>query len=254
MKPYYQDSHVTIYHGDCREALPQLDVKVDLVLTDPPYGTGVDNNDTPVSNEIWQDIRRCMSNEAIAMIMGYAACLFEWAQHFSQLKLIGYIVWYKPNEVLVSPGLTRVHQDIAIWGHSVSQLRADIVREPYRMDTDPSLLKFFGKGTDGLGGRLAGTMKSAEGRRCTDLWEINVPFAHFNSQYRLHPHQKPDELVNRLILLGTEDGNLILDPFFGSGTTAWCAKKLNRRCIGYEIEEKYCEIAANRCRQMVMEL
>ena len=39
MKPYYQDKWVTIYHGDCREILPQLDVKVDLVLTDPPYGT-----------------------------------------------------------------------------------------------------------------------------------------------------------------------------------------------------------------------
>ena len=38
MKPYYQDKWVTIYHGDCREILPQLDVKVDLVLTDPPYG------------------------------------------------------------------------------------------------------------------------------------------------------------------------------------------------------------------------
>ncbi|KKL72441.1 hypothetical protein LCGC14_2084950, partial [marine sediment metagenome] len=47
---------------------------------------------------------------------------------------------------------------------------------------------------------------------------------------------------------------VILDPFLGSGTTAYCAKKLNRKCIGIEIEEKYCEIAANRCRQSVMEL
>ena len=46
--------------------------------------------------------------------------------------------------------------------------------------------------------------------------------------------------------------NLIL--FLGSGTTAYCAKKLNRKCIGIEIEEKYCEIAANRCSQSVMEL
>lgn len=46
----------------------------------------------------------------------------------------------------------------------------------------------------------------------------------------------------------------ILDPFLGSGTTAYCAKKLNRHCIGIEIEEKYCEIAVKRLSQTVMQL
>jgi len=49
-------------------------------------------------------------------------------------------------------------------------------------------------------------------------------------------------------------GQTILDPFLGSGTTCYCAKKLNRYSIGIEIEEKYCEIAARRCSQEVMEL
>ena len=57
-------------------------------------------------------------------------------------------------------------------------------------------------------------------------------------------------LIERL----SNSGNLILDPFLGSGTTAYCAKKLNRKCIGIEIEEKYCEIAAKRCSQSVMRL
>ena len=68
-----------------------------------------------------------------------------------------------------------------------------------------------------------------------------------------HPTQKPITLMTWCILQANKP-NLILDPFLGSGTTAVCAKKLGRKCIGIEIEEKYCEIAANRCRQSVMPL
>ncbi len=67
-----------------------------------------------------------------------------------------------------------------------------------------------------------------------------------------HPCPKPESLWSYLISITKAD--LILDPFLGSGTTCCCAKKLNRYSIGIEIEEKYCEIAANRCRQEVMEL
>jgi len=71
---------------------------------------------------------------------------------------------------------------------------------------------------------------------------------------RLHPAQKPEQLISQLILTGSMAGNLILDPFLGSGTTAYCAKKLGRKCIGIEIEEKYCEIAKQRLSQSVMRL
>ncbi|MBA7671910.1 hypothetical protein ES703_80079 [subsurface metagenome] len=69
-----------------------------------------------------------------------------------------------------------------------------------------------------------------------------------------HQTQKPEVIIEKLIMVSSNPNDLILDPFLGSGTTAWCAKKLGRRCIGYEIEERYCEMAANRCRQMVFPL
>jgi site-specific DNA-methyltransferase (adenine-specific) len=72
--------------------------------------------------------------------------------------------------------------------------------------------------------------------------------------WRWHPTQKPIKLVAKLIASYSEPNALILDPFLGSGTTAYCAKKLGRKCIGIEIEEKYCEIAAKRCSQTVMNL
>lgn len=66
-----------------------------------------------------------------------------------------------------------------------------------------------------------------------------------------HPSQKPSELIKKL--LGKVDADLILDPFMGSGTTLRAAKDLGRKAIGIEIEEKYCEIAANRLRQEVLQ-
>ncbi len=70
--------------------------------------------------------------------------------------------------------------------------------------------------------------------------------------YTGHDSQKPFKLIDKLILDYKIQPQIILDPFLGSGTTAYCAKKLGRKCIGIEIEEKYCEIAAKRCSQSVM--
>jgi hypothetical protein len=70
----------------------------------------------------------------------------------------------------------------------------------------------------------------------------------------LHPCEKPIGLIDDLLLTTGKDKITILDPFLGSGTTAVCAKKLNRKCIGIEIEEKYCKIAVDRLRQSVMKL
>jgi site-specific DNA-methyltransferase (adenine-specific) len=64
-----------------------------------------------------------------------------------------------------------------------------------------------------------------------------------------HPTTKPEPLMAELIALFTDPGDLILDPFGGSGTTAVAAKRLGRRCILIEREEKYCAVAVSRLRQ-----
>lgn len=77
-----------------------------------------------------------------------------------------------------------------------------------------------------------------------------------NGERRGHPTQKPLKLLTWCITQADKCGtnNLILDPFLGSGTTAVAAKILGRKCIGIEIEEKYCKIAVERLRQSVMRL
>jgi len=67
-----------------------------------------------------------------------------------------------------------------------------------------------------------------------------------------HPNEKPTEVATKLLVVNI--GDTIFDPFMGVGSTLLAAKKLNRKCIGIEIEERYCEIAAKRCSQSVMKL
>ena len=62
-----------------------------------------------------------------------------------------------------------------------------------------------------------------------------------------HPTCKPLKLMSYLITLGSREGDMVLDPFVGSGTTCLAAKMLNRKSLGFEIDEGYCEIAAKRC-------
>jgi len=79
----------------------------------------------------------------------------------------------------------------------------------------------------------------------TDVWRISLVSG--NSPERTeHPAQYPEELIERIIKTGTNEGDLVLDPFMGSGTTAVVAKKLRRNYVGYETEQDFIEIAKKR--------
>lgn len=79
----------------------------------------------------------------------------------------------------------------------------------------------------------------------TDVWKISMVSGNFEERTS-HPAQYPEELIERIILSGTNEGDIVLDPFMGSGTTAVVAKKLGRHYLGYETVNEYCEIAHKR--------
>jgi len=222
VRPYYQDDLVTIYHGDCREILPQLDVKVDLVLTDPPF----------------------------FMPAAHFQSRVKWQRSWGDVSILG-IFW---AVVLDTVKLKETGHFLAFCnGDSYPVFYPEMYR---RFDIVKCLI--WDKGHVGLGriwrhqheliiaARWRESFVNINGKLYSDVITANAT----PSANREHPVQKPIECLSPLIEPVTPDGGLVLDPFMGSGTALEAAKKLNRYSIGIEIEEKYCEIAALRCCQM----
>ena len=203
MKPYYEDESVTIYNADCREVLPTLD-KVDLVLTDPPYGIGLeygeDVDDSQDTHFEW------FATVLPLLIESGAATVFthrqEAVRHIEGWNKLA--IWNKPMSFGFARGGWLPHwEPIFIYGNLPT------------------------KGVP-------------------DVFNINP------AKPNGHPAPKPVELMSK-IMVGF-NAQTILDPFMGSGTTLRAAKDLNRKAIGIEIEERYCEIAAKRMSQLAMAL
>ena len=216
-KPYYQDNYVTIYHGDCREILPELP-KVDLVLTDPPYGKrwarGVngfgDNSNLGEKIENLEWDRYAPSKETFTILLEKSKNQIVFGGNYFTDYLPPsncWLVWDKKGSITFQNPMSDCE---LIW------TSFNTVVKKYTF--------------------------------------IQQGFVKDTKDKRLHPTQKPSELITWILDDYSQNNDIILDPFLGSGTTAYCAKKLNRHCIGIEIEEKYCEIAAKRCSQSVMEL
>jgi len=211
---YYQDEWVTIYHADCRDILPELP-KVDLVLTDPPYGINLDLSWLEGVN------KKRLPSKSIDKIIGDDGSLdLDWVFNYPKWVLFGfpYVFSAKATGWLV-------------WD-----------KQPGLMDADRTI-------TTPVEMALTNCWKGFRMVRC--MW---AGYMRDNGEKRFaHPTQKPQKVISYCINKASEVDDTILDPFLGSGTTAYCAKKLNRKCIGIEIEEKYCEIAARRCSQGVFD-
>lgn len=219
MKPYYCDELVTLYHGDCREVeLP----KVNLVLTDPPYGVtyvsnaGVGKGTLPITNDgarlslrLYRQVLPRLSADHVLWFTRWDAWPDVWGELGQWFPLRGLLVWDKGT-----PGMG----DLNHWG--------------------PSYELIASAGT----GRIQGS------RDCSIL-----SFQGVHSDRRDHPTEKPIRLLTYLI--EKLAAKTVLDPFAGSGTTLAAAKSLGRRAIGIEIEERYCERAANRlCQGTLVEM
>ncbi len=195
-KPYYDHAGITIYHGDCLEIMPYLE-KIDLVLTDPPYGVNF-------RNEEWDsDIPEI----AFQLPSMFVICIIITAPTTQ---------WSYPEPDLV-----------LCWTRSGSTSRT-------KKGTFNHWTPILVYGTKGPN---------------PDLFQL--PGCGYPGRNIGHPSPKPLRLM-RWLALSVPKG-LILDPFMGSGTTLVAAKELGRRAIGIEIEEKYCEIAAERLAQEVFE-
>jgi site-specific DNA-methyltransferase (adenine-specific)/modification methylase len=250
-----------IYKGDCRKILKDkiFEKSIDLIFADPPYnlsGNGLKwegnktGGDWYMMNEKWDKmtipkymkftkewISAC--NKALKDAGSiYIACSYhnigEVMLVLKQLnfKINNVITWHKANAM---PNMTRrtfTHStEFVIWAAKGSGW---IFNYKKIKEINPERQK---------DGRL---------KQMRDLWKL--PLVQGRERLRgedgkaLHPTQKPEEMLKRIISASSNKGDVVFDPFLGSGTTAVVAKKLGRNWIGIEISKEYCKIARKRLK------
>lgn len=241
MRPYYEQSGVTIFHGDCRDVLPALE-PVDHIITDPLYsehthakqwiGSALTDDGKPRVSTAFKEL----GFEALTPALRHDVCreavrvAKRWILTFSDVESI----WLWKEDVRAA-GLDYVRTCIWDKVDSAPQFTGD---RP--ANSAEAIICAHQKGKKRWNGG---------GSRSVFRHAVNA-----EKGAKPHPSTKPEPLMAELIHLFTDAGDVILDPFGGSGTTAVAAKRLGRACILIEAQEKYCEIAANRLRQEALPL
>ena len=226
MKPYFQDDAVTIYCGDCREIVPTLG-RFDLLLTDPPYGINAD-----------RDANSSRSHPNDPMKFAYGNMKAQ-RRRFPNTNFDT-----KPPTPEMLCAMRNVCKWQILWGgnffEGLPARRGWLV-----WDKD--------NGANGFADcELAWTNLETAVRKFKWRWSGMLQENMADKEQRWHPTQKPLALMNWCIGLAG-DVQTILDPFAGSGTTGRAAKDLGRKAVLIEREERYCEIAAKRMAQGVLD-
>ncbi len=218
--PYYQDDHVTIYHGDCLELLH--DLTFDVVVTDPPYGIKVVSGGSKTNTKgvrtagkpvrIVGDKDTKSRDQMLGMVSGVPALVFGSWKAPRPVGVVDRLLWIKQN---TTPCIGR-----ARWSSADEEIYVIGEWENNPTDVNYMVTTEARAGSGGLASLIG------------------------------HPTPKPVDLMRWL--LGFCDG-VVVDPFMGSGSTLRAAKDLGRKAIGVEIDERYCEIAAKRMGQEVLD-
>lgn len=268
MSIYYEDDLVTLYHGDCREVLP---LKADICITDPPYALR------------WSGAacRECGNDDPCDSFAACSDCIEGGSPPgFRQAEMLGFISPNWTEKATHSRGYA--DHDSAAFA-SVLEAAWRGVRES--LPDGGMLAAFCGNRTfhemagaaahQGFGmldiltfvtdtGVAKSTTTLRPGHELAALMRLAGPVRHINPDWRAsnvfalnksrksesdHLTTKPLSWMHALTLLLTKEGETILDPFAGSGSTLRAAKDLGRKAVGVEQDEAYCEIAANRLAQ-----
>ena len=327
MSVYYQDDHVTLYHGDCFEVLPTIDEPIHALLTDPPYFKVKEDewdNQWDKASEFltwmgeWLDLTKPLlePNGSVwvfaspAMTSSVERLMAERFRPLNSIRWVKEAGWHNKAELsamrrYLTPweGIVFAEQysrdplapthDADLWNKEFAPIR-DYLNA--RLDAsgltrkDVDLAWQLMRGSKGVvsphwfGARQwwmptkehhafmqatgLGLMPYSELRSWYDQLKERYeaqkrPFTIFNRSTSTdvwhfksvpaypgkHPCEKPIDMLSHMITASTKPGWTVLDPFAGSGSTLVAARNLGRKAIGVELEEKYCEIIANRLSQ-----
>jgi modification methylase len=242
-----------IIHGDCIEELKKIpDNSVDLIFADPPYNMQLENalyrpNNTKVDgvDDAWdkfesfaeydafcsawlQECRRILKHSGSIWVIGSYHNIYRVGNIMLNLGfwILNDVTWYKTNPMpnFLGTRFTNATETL-LWCSKGKQYK--------KYTFNHKIMK-----------RYNGD------KQMTSVWQIGLCIGDErikgNDGKKAHSTQKPEELLKRVILSATKQGDVVLDPFFGTGTTGAAAKKLNRNYIGIEKEADYIAIAQKR--------
>ena len=235
-------SDIEIICGDTVKELRTIrSDSVNLIIADPPYNLGKDygnNHDLKGFDEYLEftknwliEAKRILREDGtIYVFMGvrFVSYLYDLLDRELNLFFNSWICWHYTQGLGKTKGFSPRHDDILMFTKSKKfKLYLDNVRVPQ---------KYY---------RSRNNMRGANPG---DVWLFS--HVHYcNGNRQKHPTQKPEGLIERMVLASTAEGDLVVDPFSGSGTTLRVCQQINRQCIGVELNPDYVENTKNRLNQ-----
>ena len=235
-----------IINGDSVEELKKLkDGSVDLIVTDPPFNIGKKYNSYADNKSKEEYLNWCESwlKECVRVLReGGALYLFNYPENNAylmpfldkHLTFKRWMAWHYPVNTGMSPtNFTRSQHSILFYikGEKPKVFNKDDIAEPYRNPTDKRIKERIANGS--------------KGKTTYDVFQFNL-VKNVSKDKTAHPCQIPVPLLEIFIKASSNKGDLVLDPFGGSFSTAHACKKLGRHSISIELDKNYCEIGKKR--------
>jgi len=233
-----------LYHGDCFAILPKLDYACDAVISDPPYGiTACDWDIMPPLPRFWEMIEYRTKPTANFVLFGCGKFTVDLVN--SKYRWFRYdLVWTKNNKAgFLNANLQpmRNHESILVFGRPGFQKASTY--NPQKTPGGKSRKQIINR-QSGVYAVNGGFIHESDG---TQHPGSVLPFKNDKDKTKgLHPTLKPLALMEWLVNTYTNEGDTIIDPFMGSGTTGIACARHNRRFIGIEKEQQYFDKAAKR--------
>lgn len=227
---------IELLNGDCLELMKDIpDGTVDMILVDPPYGTTRNKWDSVIDLEaMWDQFRRITKKNA-------AICIFSQQPFTSTLiesnkKMFRYEwIWQKPQGtgfLNANRMPLKSHENICVFYQTLPRYIPQFTAGGAYTITSSRSSENYGK--------YHSTVTVSDGRRYpTDIIQ-------FTPQHGLHPTQKPVSLLEYLIKTYTIEGETVLDPCMGSGSTGVACMNTGRNFIGIEMDNEYFQVAKDR--------
>lgn len=230
---------IQIIQGNCIEELKSInDGSIDLIIADPPYNVGKDygnesdkqrfENYLSFTKQWLQECYRVLKTDGtIYVFVGfkYISYLYQLLEKEMKMNFVNWISWHYTQGIGKTKGFSPRHDDILMFSKSEKYVfNLDAIRIPQ---------KFYRK------------VNNMRGANPGDVWEVShIHYCQKNRQP--HPTQKPEALIERMVLASSNEYDTVLDPFSGSGTTLRVCQQLNRKAIGIELNGEYVEQTKER--------